>query len=223
MIKYLKKYVAKYLLVEGEINRGDMVIDYTLPKRAIAQYLDEDEFINDRGEIVNLPKWKERFHFRKVKMFICSKDVTKIKEDDKIVLPDFYVKFYEDIVTEIATVTGINEENEVIHFKRKSNFSLFGDKEERCHSGVLIKDNPMKLMGEISPEAIWVKEGDEFDDTEIQEWYWHIEQNHLAVSVKFAEEISNKPPNFVPNAWEKNTDVFSRNIFTIKGPCGHFH
>ena len=34
-----------------------------------------------------------------------------------------------------------------------------------------------KIVGEISPKAIWIKEGDEFDDYE--EWYFSEATNHF--------------------------------------------
>jgi len=81
-----------------------------------------------------------------------------------------------------------------------------------------------KVIGEISKDAIWVKEGDEFNEDEIEEWYWHLKQNCFAISVKFAEEISNKPPNFCVNTWEDNKEYFKKGIFKIKcHNCQTYH
>jgi len=83
----------------------------------------------------------------------------------------------------------------------------------------LSKHASWSVIGEISTDAVWVKEGNEFAEDEIEEWYWHIEQDCFALSVKFAEEISNKPPNFHKNIWENRQDIFKKGIYRIKCPC----
>lgn len=72
---------------------------------------------------------------------------------------------------------------------------------------VLIKDeqalelaiatNHYKVIGKISPSAIWVKEGMEFDEDEIHRCFVH-------------EKVSNL------------SDPMIRKV-QVKGPCGHFH
>lgn len=64
-----------------------------------------------------------------------------------------------------------------------------------------------KIIGEISPNAIWVKEGDEFDEEEIN---------------KMADLSSTFHDNFEP--WiEGRENLGYKCVVFIKGPCGHFH
>lgn len=87
-----------------------------------------------------------------------------------------------------------------------------------------LDDDCFKVIGEISPDALpYVTEGQEFDEKDIEEWYFHLKQNCFAISVKFADEISNNPPNYTSNTWEERKDTFKRGVFKIKGQCGYFH
>ena len=64
-----------------------------------------------------------------------------------------------------------------------------------------------KVIGEISPEATYVKEGDEFDEEEIELWtgFGHF------------RKIERNNPDYYLHAKEKGS------IFKILGPCKHFH
>lgn len=69
------------------------------------------------------------------------------------------------------------------------------------------KINWFKIIGEISPNATWVKEGDEFDkdDLQVRRKYNRWESEHF-------------------NNLNLNKSWLSNDCFiTIKGPCGHFH
>lgn len=67
----------------------------------------------------------------------------------------------------------------------------------------------IKVIGEISPEATWVKEGDEFDDEDINIWAWDGEDEW----------------NFSIEEWllEEQEHSYEDSKIEIKGPCGHFH
>jgi hypothetical protein len=69
--------------------------------------------------------------------------------------------------------------------------------------------NSYKVIGEISPEATWVKEGDEFDE---YRWRWK-EDEHYETEY-FTEEEKQKGKYEIRN-WA--------NVIALKGPCGHFH
>jgi len=62
-----------------------------------------------------------------------------------------------------------------------------------------------KMIGEISPEATWVKEGDEFDEEDVKEIWWHPKGN--------CETFPPRNPN--------QTHKIKR--FLILGPCKCFH
>lgn len=59
------------------------------------------------------------------------------------------------------------------------------------------KERAIIVIGEISPEARWVKEGDEFDEEEVHRCFVHENVSILS-------------------------DPMKRKV-QIKGPCGHFH
>lgn len=68
-----------------------------------------------------------------------------------------------------------------------------------------------KVIGLISPEATWVKKGNEFDEGEIELEY----------------HISAPPPNIDYRVRKSYYNTVTDNkkyvIVKIKGPCGHFH
>jgi len=87
---------------------------------------------------------KGEYNFQKVKLFLCSRD---IQVGDTI-----YNKF--------------NDVGIVSEFNTKTTFWLKGESIigiARHSTG-----NWYKIIGEISPYAIWVKEGDEFDEDQIE-------------------------------------------------------
>jgi hypothetical protein len=92
-----------------------------------------------------------------------------------------------------------------------------GDKvldEEFCEWTVVESDlkNPdvlTKVMGEISSEAKWVKEGDEFDESQIQKW------------AKYKAIWGDHPVMIQPHSWLKvvNDQKWTEIHFRIKCPC----
>ena len=65
-----------------------------------------------------------------------------------------------------------------------------------------LRDKCYKVIGSISPDAVWVKENDEFDDGDISIWAWDGKEGWLA-----DHPIGN----------------YKDYRIKIKGPCGHFH
>lgn len=64
----------------------------------------------------------------------------------------------------------------------------------------------VKIIGEISPEAIFIKEGDEFND----------EDTKCTPKGERVETSQNPDGSY-------NATYEFRRIVKIKGPCGHFH
>lgn len=121
------------------------------------------------------------YDYQKVKLFLCSKD---IQVGDKNVHADTLGgKSFRGYV---ATV-GKNGCGSVLLPDTQQNDEL------------VITDSMFKVIGEISPEATWVKEGDEFNDDEVCIIYL----NPPIEGVVYANKI--------------------RQFMGIKGPCGHFH
>ena len=78
---FYKKFYTKYLVVPGENNttidpsEGDIVLS-TKSHLPYCIYVDGDYFINDLGENIILPDWKERFGFKKAALYLVEEDLT---------------------------------------------------------------------------------------------------------------------------------------------------
>lgn len=186
-----KTYFAKYLPVDGEIKEGDIVMGtngvsviWGVKSKHGLQYYGWDESI----QYMKSP--------RKVKMFICSRN---IKEGDEIYLSKIneYHKFKYETEHRITcqSINGIHDED----FDVQDRF---------------------KIIGEISPEAIWVKEGDEFDEEQIGILYNFVGEDideQLFTTEDFWKKVKQ---------WYKGKKVpsYVNPPISIKCPtCGHFH
>lgn len=70
-----------------------------------------------------------------------------------------------------------------------------------CSSG-----DPSKIMGELSKNALWVKENDEFDEDEIMHYF---KQNDYCTStIDFYDKTGGFPYDYT---------------IRVKGMCGHYH
>lgn len=70
------------------------------------------------------------------------------------------------------------------------------------------------VMGLISSEAEWIKEGDRFNEDQIHKGTFMI--SHLGKSITVDHEGDSEWSNYKENnKWKK--------CYLIKGPCGHFH
>ena len=171
-----KKYFAKLLPVEGEIKKGDKYIT------ECGNIYTSDT--SDHSDIIKATS-KKQFdkYFKKVKLFLCSRDIQK---GDQIYLTKEkeYHKFQYETKDRITcqTLNGIHDED----FDIQDRF---------------------KVIGEISPDATWVKEGDEFDEEDI----------------RFAFSIPYEDYDWATyDEWKENKHDYWKTI-QIKGPCGYLH
>lgn len=67
-----------------------------------------------------------------------------------------------------------------------------------------------KIIGAISSEATYVKEGDKFDKNSINVWVWDGEDEWNFNIEEWKEEI-------------EEDHSYEEMKIEIKGPCGHFH
>ncbi len=138
-----------------------------------------DKFIVPDSNVIyerNILGTHDRSHVeKKVKLFLCSRD---IQVGGKVVY-EAHLDFGVQLVTNI-------EDDEVVLLNDGS----------KTHA-----HNLLKVMGEISPEATWVKEGQEFDEDD-----WQF-------AVYDFDERRELPKNPIPK--------FAN--LEIKGPCEHFH
>lgn len=172
------KYFTKYLPVEGEINEGDKFLDHT------------DNLIKDAHipEIYNNPHVPYFDGYKKVKLLLCSRDIQKTDKEIYVHKPDGSESTKVELIDIIS-----DKENTSVMFK-------WSDQTP----GTLIQ-NTFKEIGEISPEATWVKEGDEFDEDEV-----------------FATLIGTMNNEGKSVYLLKQEDIDFHYI-QVKGPCGHFH
>lgn len=113
--------------------------------------------------------------YKKVNPFLCSRDI------------------------EVGDKVWINQDTtyEVDHIK--GGYIYFGGMSIRGRVG-----STFKVIGEISPDVKWVKEGDEIVDFETEMFFKHDNK-------WYKEQL-------------KDIDLQEKKWFkTIKGPCGHYH
>jgi hypothetical protein len=70
-------------------------------------------------------------------------------------------------------------------------------------------ESEYKVIGEISPEATWVKDGDEFDETEF-------------INTHVCHDFEGNTGYCFHCQRSKGCDSTDY-IINVKGPCGHFH
>lgn len=144
-------------------------------------YLHEDGNVMKWGKLTGNPeKWKGH---QKVKLFLCSRDIQigdEFKWEDK---------------TLISLGHGDDDDRYWIHaawLGKKMAFDV---------------TKAYKIVGEISPEAGWVKEGDEFVKEDLGIRRRHTKYDSIPLS------------NLNMNGHWSSDKVY----ITVKGPCGHFH
>lgn len=71
----------------------------------------------------------------------------------------------------------------------------------------------VKVIGEISPDATWVKEGQEFSEEEVKINFEFLAGKYWIVCNSLAKNIEN----------EWIASKIGRYTMKIKGPCGHYH
>jgi hypothetical protein len=154
---------------------------------------------------ISTPEKLQLFHkvmtvdnYQPVKLFICSRN---IQVGDKFFHETLATKS-KHICIELAGEQGIVGDDNVNYFKGS------------CY----------KVIGEISTEARWVKEGDEFNEENIQRCIWTApdskteERDMIPVqtdkwfNMKYKKDIG----EWIPLPLENK-------VIMIKGPCGHFH
>ena len=69
------------------------------------------------------------------------------------------------------------------------------------------EDNAFKVIGEISSQATWVKEGDEFESTELEFMFCEGSHAGISASLNRIKELSSS----------------NKLRVKIKGSCGHYH
>lgn len=193
-----KRYFARNLPVEGEIKDGDCVF-----------YKDPDPY-DDEGNFQDWSGYGTMFwdgecklwgidlgftttsvdlvNVKKVKLFLCSRD---IQAGD-------IVKAHE-------------ANNSYVDVEYIGESPSCGDRCVVKSKGIIMSIHKLavfKVVGEISPEATWVKEGDEFGETELK---WRSKEYSFGGD-----------PIIEYYDFRINIDDSEKTI-AILGPCKHFH
>lgn len=172
----MKPYFAKWIPVEGEIKEGDWFLwkdegtdsphlfrcvgltgeDHLQVKWSKETGCYWRDTLNESG----YGDWNKAFA-KKVKLFLCSND---IQVGDKFRLISNQSKEFEASKVEIGSGESYFPKEMLIYHKEDQVQYWF-------HLNACFK-----VIGEISPEAIWVKEGDKFDSSEIS-FMWDTGEN----------------------------------------------
>lgn len=197
------KYFAKDLPVEG---KGDIGCKWQW-KNNIKNTGWEDISRSDMDAIIAHGLEPEP-EFRKLKLFLCSRD---IKIGDKVKTFN-YPEQNEGKIINLRTskkLVGAKDHSEIYHLA-----DIQYSHESSPTTAAI--SNFFKVVGEISPEATWVKEGDEFDEDDFRKrWYSVRRETFLPHTYMDADEYT----NLGEERRAGNLKIFIQ----IKGPCGHFH
>lgn len=139
-------------------------------------YFYKNSYPVKRLEKETVPKTED---YKKAQLFLCSRD---IQVGDK----------------DVHYIHSSGEEELIKEVKYEHQFAFIISLKEGVGKDLF------KVIGPISPEATWVKEGDEFEEESIKR-YTLLPPNHLTIYLQQNERLGY--PTFLK----------------IKGPCGHFH
>jgi len=213
----MKKYFAKYLPVEGEIKEGDVYLCI----------YDNSRFVGVAGKedlkIVNTDR------YTKVKRVLCSRDI-QVGDEIRAMW-----KFDDgSLSSQWGIVTGDGAEDQLIKTPNywnvkmptkierrvygKGNFGIYGRATGEIMDFFYVirlpKEHSFKILAEISSEATWIKDGDEFNENEVK-LYWqpggHGSETWNLVS------IDHLPIDFIK---ETKPDLVAK---IICPHCKHFH
>lgn len=203
----MKKYFAKYLPVKEEIKEGTLV-QLNIPDGENPFSLtcgifkrETPDVIHGKGYVTIRPTYKtgesqvdyaglaikKEWLGKPIRLSLCSKDIQ---------LGDTY---YHDSYYPYPNGDVADSNTKVMNAHMMITNEETGTPRES-----------FKVIGKISPEATWVREDDEIDETQVQ--FWHDLEAGSRFQGGFVINPSLRPD------WQGwVTDV------KIKGPCGHFH
>jgi hypothetical protein len=189
----MKDYFAKYLPVAGEILPGDTFKSQWRTDNKFFHYVTvkevtDTEFISVDTDV----SYSKDDAITKVKLFLCSRLIQK-----------------GDILKECLSD---NIEQVVHHFESVLPYGIYVFEPWPSNNENWIQANlAFRVMGSISPNAIWVKAGDEFTADEIKRYV--IATDNLPVTpTPWGDELKSKHP-------DRYFDAF--NILCSK--CKTFH
>jgi len=182
----MKPYFAKLVPVEGPIKAGDK---YILGKSlGLAAY---GKGYIGTAVIDFTPEAQRDQEAKILKLFLCSRD---IKVGDK-------AKWSKSDPWGVISEIGGSREN-------GDDYIVIKDYEngQKLNPNDCTFESSYKIIGPISPEATWVKEGDEFDENEVRE-----------------VAIVKNGNGFMFATLPIPQEFITGYCYQLKGPCGRFH
>jgi len=162
-----KPYFAKYLPVEGEIKKGDKFKRGEDDICTFLKWLQPLEDGRKKSLVQNSWAGDKGIHayfgqdIKPVKLFLCSKD---IRVGDEVWSPDSNRNMELDKFTLTAKAGD----------KSEASFAEGTNPKYNNGNPIYLSYLTFKVIGEISTEAIWVTEGMEFDEDEVEIWWYNI-------------------------------------------------
>jgi hypothetical protein len=194
----MKNYFCKFLPIEGEIDKNDTYYFY-----------EEDNSINILGDCFYFDSIQEELNhinsissYKKVKLFLCSRDIQVGDKKVMTIDSEFNGKLLNK---EFVCKSGAGSTGRI---------SLYIDE---IYFGSPHIQTCFKVIGEISPEATWVKSGDKFDEEEI--YRTETERDYDYES----DEVEYYTNRILGSSNKKEGKQWSYRPIKIKGQCGHFH
>lgn len=196
-----KPYFTKLLPIEGELKEGDQIMWNSELYRVAGQLgaIAPDLHVKKQEESRWIPK-EDVPSLRPLRLFLCSHD---IKVGDEVMYQ------MEVFGLSKGVFTSIDEEEGVKFYTvtgKESVYCFYPNNPEVSPP----HEHPFKVMGEVSPEAKWVKEGDRFE--EYEEWWFNQHGSFLKCirGVPAFNLLSQNPNN--------------RIVYKVKCPtCDNFH
>jgi hypothetical protein len=150
----MKQYFTKYLPVEGEIQDGDKALDSNIlsDNKIVTISINQYGTASDGRGTYSTGGFKK---LKKVKLFLCSRD---IQVGDTIKATMGLASSDRDQIVEDIHDTWYD-----------------------CTDHDVLKQYAYKVVGEISPAAIWIKEGDQLAEEDLQ--FWHDKEGEYGFVV----------------------------------------
>lgn len=194
-----KQYFAKYLPVEGEIKQGNKYFAYdgTLCERYASQTVDGD---------------------RLAKLFLCNRD---IQVGDKVRASMFIDVGWGKL--------NPGDKGHDVHrmFDLQKELIIKSEQSDKYgnpdwwvteNGTIILKSCTYKFIGEISPEAVWVEEGDEFTEEEI-----YLQPKERKDDWWRRTYIPYEHQDSIDRRWERYKAIAEK-VVLVKNPhCKHFH
>lgn len=180
------RYFAKYLPVEGEIKIGDYFFANQLVRRCVDMKEGDYPYKDETGSW-HSKNWSKN----RRQLFLCSRDI------------------------QIGDI--VHGEEGLLYNQPKL---IVADGEVGPEIGnwanVSAVNRPFKVLGSISPNAIWVREGDDILSKNVHRGSYKMgHKEWMVVDAEDEAEEWEKEPSISINGWAK--------CYLIEGPCGHWH